>query len=225
MDQFIAKWNGKGIDWDQQFGFQCVDLYRQYVKEVLGFPQSPAVRGAVNVWDTYLPEYFDRIPNTPTGVPQKGDIVIWGTGAGSYGHIAVCVSANTSSFTSFDQNWPVGSLCHLQNHNYSNVLGWLHPKGNQMGVIEELQKACEIKDQTIIARDATIRDLQSACSVKDSSIMGLTDKLSACESKPPQVIEKPVIIEKEVVHELTLGEAISFVWTVIWNKIKNLKKE
>jgi len=127
-DQFFGKYDQKGIDFDGYYGFQCMDLYRQFVKEVLDLPQSPSVVGAVSVWTTYLSEYFTRIDNTTKAIPVKGDIMIWSTGVGQYGHIAICKDAQQLEFTSFDQNWPVGSLCHFQKHNYKNVLGWLRVK-------------------------------------------------------------------------------------------------
>lgn len=127
-DQFFGKYDSKGIDFDLYYGFQCMDLYRQFVKECFGFPQSPPVQGAVDVWTTYLTEYFDKIENSPTNCPIKGDIIIWSTGVGAWGHIAICKDATPTEFTSFDQNWPVGSLCHFQKHNYTNVLGWLRVK-------------------------------------------------------------------------------------------------
>jgi hypothetical protein len=127
-DEFFGKYDGKGIDFDGYYGFQCMDLYRQFVKEVLNLPQSPSVTGAVNVWDTFLQDKFDRIDNTITAVPIKGDIIIWSQGVGQFGHIAICKDGDPVKFTSFDQNWPVGSLCHFQPHNYTNVLGWLRVK-------------------------------------------------------------------------------------------------
>jgi hypothetical protein len=131
LDYFINKYNGKGIDWDGQYGFQCVDLYRKYVHEVLNLPQSKPIPAAADIWNNYLTDRFERIPNTPTGVPLKGDIVIWKKAASlPYGHVAIFVSGNVNSFTSFDQNWPTGSLCHLQTHNYTNVLGWLRAKAS-----------------------------------------------------------------------------------------------
>ena len=137
LDEFIKKYEGKGVDVDgypADNKYQCVDLYRQYVKEVLGYPQSPPVVGAKDIWDSYLPEYFKRIENTPTGVPEKGDIVIFGTGLGKYGHVAIFVEGTTSRFTSFDQNYPTGSLCHLQGHTYNAVIGWLTPLQKPMDI-------------------------------------------------------------------------------------------
>ena len=66
-----------------------------------------------------------------------GDIVIWGTLVGEYGHIDICSGgADTNSFTGFDQNWPLQvdangngtGVCHFVKHNYNGVLGWLRPK-------------------------------------------------------------------------------------------------
>jgi hypothetical protein len=135
LDQFRAKWNGKGIDFDGAYGDQCMDLMHQYCVEVLGITNG-AVLAAPAAKDVYLNfsnvtghELFDKIDNTPTGVPQAGDIVFWGTGIGPYGHVAVFVQGDVNSFRSFDQNFPTGSVCHDQNHSdYTGVLGWLRFK-------------------------------------------------------------------------------------------------
>ena len=106
---------------------QCVDLWRVYNLRVIG---GPNVTGnAVDYWTNYPTDFYDKIPNTPTGVPKLGDVMIWGTSYGPYGHIAVCTDiADTKGFTSFDQNDPAKSPCHYQPHNYTGVLGWLRPK-------------------------------------------------------------------------------------------------
>lgn len=132
LDEFIAKYDGKGIDYDGVYGDQCVDLVQQYSIEVLEIGAWGS-GNAIGRWENYPQDKFDRIANTPTGVPEKGDVLIWGTGVGQYGHIAVFINGDTNSFNSFDQNWPVGSKCHVQSHDYNNLLGWLHPKNNQGG--------------------------------------------------------------------------------------------
>lgn len=127
FDDFITKWNNKGCDWDGYYGYQCMDLYHQYNFECVGGRDIPAP-AAKYVWNKYDTDAYDRISNSPTNFPQKGDIVIWGDGVGQYGHIAVCISADSMTLQSFDQNWPLGSVCHKQPHNYRGVLGWLRPK-------------------------------------------------------------------------------------------------
>lgn len=139
FQEFRDKYTGSIYKYQTGLGGQCMDLYRGYVKEVLNYPQSPAVRGANNVWDTYLPDYYNRVDNTPSGVPSAGDIIIWGDSVGTYGHIAICVSGTSRSFTSFDQNWPVGAKCSLVNHKYTGVLGWLHPKVETVSLLDLLK--------------------------------------------------------------------------------------
>ena len=126
FEEFITKYNGKGIDFDGAYGFQCMDLAHRYAVDVIrqDIPSAPAAK---DVWNKTTIGY-DKIKNIPEGLPQKGDIVIWGTEIGSYGHIAVFIEGNLNTFTSFDQNFPIGSLCHKQPHSYKGVLGWLHAK-------------------------------------------------------------------------------------------------
>jgi hypothetical protein len=139
FQEFLDKWNGQPVDFDGHYGNQCVDLYRKYCEEVLKIPQSPPVAYASQIWDTYLKEFFTAILNTPEGIPTYGDIMIW---EGDPGHVSLFIEGTTGSFRSFDVNWPkegytdsngnfIGTgVCHVQGHTYSNVLGWLHFKGN-----------------------------------------------------------------------------------------------
>ena len=130
FQQFLNKWDRKGINYDGAYGNQCVDVYDQYCKEVVGC-RVILIPGAKDIWANYPTEAFVKIPNTPSGVPQKGDVMIWGTAVGTYGHVGIVISANVNSFTSFDQNWPFDNgtgVAHFQYHNYSGVLGWLRPK-------------------------------------------------------------------------------------------------
>lgn len=122
LQSFVNKWNGKGIDFDHAYGYQCVDLIQQYNKD---FFNGSFLFGAtaLAIWMNYPQNLYTKIINTPTNVPQPGDILFWG-----YNHVAIVILADVMSLTSFDQNFPTGSLCHLQQHDYNNALGWLHPK-------------------------------------------------------------------------------------------------
>lgn len=132
FQEFLEKWNGKYVDYDGAYGGQCVDLARQYIWEVLNFPASSIkpVVGAKDMYEKYDSlvdkNYFDRIPNTPTGLPVEGDIILWGNS--TYGHVAIYVEGDVNKFRSFDQNYPTGTPCHIQEHTYKNVLGWLRAK-------------------------------------------------------------------------------------------------
>lgn len=195
--EFVKKWIGKGIDYDGKFGYQCVDVYRMYVKEVLGVPQSPPVVGAKDIWDNYLKEYFDRIENTIEAVPQQGDVIIWSVG--SYGHIAICDSATKNSFTSFEQNWVElngTGVTELRTHNYNNVLGWLHfnSSDNNMDLTDDQKRILQFLEEQNAnegkVREAfgALKDLENCQKENDTlrkfstnlseKVADLTDKLA-----------------------------------------------
>lgn len=150
LSDFLKKYNNKKIDYDKAYGAQCVDLFRQFNKEVLGISQPRGVNGAKDFWSNYgvdpnLYNNFNKIANTPNFVPQFGDIAIWGNG--TYGHIAICTGkGDVNKFESFDQNYPTGSACHYVTHNYSGFLGVLRPKAqNKIKVTEfkvRVDKSC-----------------------------------------------------------------------------------
>jgi hypothetical protein len=135
LSEFINTHVGKKVDMDGKYGGQCVDLFRLYCRDVLELPKQPrGVTGAADFWANYasdpiLRAAFDRIANTPSGIPQFGDVVIWNKKAGGgYGHIAVFIEGNALRFTSLDQNWPTLSGVTKTIHDYVHVSGWLRPK-------------------------------------------------------------------------------------------------
>jgi hypothetical protein len=133
LDEFISKYNGKKIEY-HSYGegaqFQCVDLINFYITEVL---ELKAIIGtnAQDFPSKASKTDYDWIVNTPTGVPVKGDIIIFKSPDG-VGHISVFIEGDTNYFKSLDQNYPLNSPCTIVNHNYRNVLGWLHPKKEPM---------------------------------------------------------------------------------------------
>ncbi len=126
LDDFVRKYDGKFLEvaGSANAKNQCVDLANGYLREVLGLK----IIEWTNAKDFPLrvnPAEFDYIKNTPLGVPKKGDLVVWG---GRWGHIAIFLSGDVNWFTSFDENWPTGSVCHKVDHSYTNVIGWLRPR-------------------------------------------------------------------------------------------------
>lgn len=156
---FITKWKGKGIDFDGVYGDQCMDLMHQYCVEVLGITDG-RVLAAPAAKDVYLNftnvvghDLFNKIDNTPTGVPQNGDIVFWGTGIGPYGHVAIFINGDVNSFNSFDQNWNGHQFCETINHNYNSVLGWLRFKPTAIDYKALYEQVKKENDELRIARD------------------------------------------------------------------------
>lgn len=131
FDQFIEKYKGKFLEAGGSANAinQCVDLVNGYISEVLGLPKILGTNA--QDFPSRAGDKYEYILNTPNGIPKKGNIIIWKS-ADRVGHIAVFVSGDEFTFTSFDQNWPTGSPCTLVKHNYTNVLGWLKVKGEIM---------------------------------------------------------------------------------------------
>ena len=183
-EDFIIKWNGKYVDTDNAYGAQCMDLMHQYCVEVLGLSQGDLAASCAR--DVYMNftnvqghDKFDKIDNSPDGVPQEGDIVFWINEP--YGHVAVFHDGDANSFKSFDQNYPTGSPCHIQQHTYASVGGWLRFKGSQ--TLQQAFDQCRIdRDahwtllsdiaailQKPVTRDVLIPEVQKLIGVEDAN--------------------------------------------------------
>lgn len=142
--EFINEYSGKSFDYDGVSGVQCVDLIKMYLNKVFGI--KPGAWGNAkdyfeNFTNLPLKNYFTRIANTPDLIPQKGDIVIWGTGLGNkYGHIAIATGEGTTSkFYSYDLNWG-GKTVRKVLHNYGGFLGVLRANDHsKIGGDEEMK--------------------------------------------------------------------------------------
>lgn len=138
-DGFLNRWENAdaplSIDWDGEYGPQCVDEIAEYCVEN-GKPVAYA--NAVDWFEnSALTGAFQSVPNDPSNynqVPNRGDIIIWSgdlPGSEGYGHIAIFdMVTGAGSFQSLDQNWH-GQYVHFVQHNWSYVLGWLTPIASQ----------------------------------------------------------------------------------------------
>lgn len=111
VEEFVNKYNGTKVDYDGAYGAQCVDLFRQYVKDVWGVKEhtGPCTTsgGAKDLFLDYekMPlekKYFTRVK---TKSPAAGDVVIWdSTQTNKYGHVAICLGKLNNSLIVFEQN-------------------------------------------------------------------------------------------------------------------------
>lgn len=202
LQDFINKWTGKTVDTDGVYPNQCMDLMHQYLIDMFGItnPQVLSTPSAYLVYTNFDnmtgKEQFDRIANTPDGVPQKGDIVFFGTQIGQWGHVCIFVDGDSNSFRSFDANWPTGSLPHIQTHNYTGVLGWLRFKAQPSS--DALQACLQAHGEAMTA----VKD-------RDDQILKLNSTLVNKEQ------EKVALIKS--IKDIIWGKG----W--LWIKINNLK--
>ena len=130
MQNFFIKYNYKYLDTDGIYGSQCVDLIKQYFKEVLN---RPIFKGnAIDYWNN-PPQGFTKIAKTLWNYPKPADIIIWKANYNpqGFGHIAIVNWVRTFDFGAFSQNDPVNTPCRFRDYSYKNVIGWLRPTGVQ----------------------------------------------------------------------------------------------
>ncbi len=140
-NQFTQKYNGRFVDYDGKYGNQCVDLMRQYIKEVKGwdaYKAVPAGATAKVIFQNFKNNaYYKKVFNTPNNIPKQGDLIFWGTYpfiTGLAGHVAVFEGGDLYSVLVFGQNYPTGKPCKFTKygsskllHGYRGVMGWLTP--------------------------------------------------------------------------------------------------
>lgn len=140
IQDFINTYNGKtkGYPTDSSYAGECLSIVKLWMKARYGFnPPASGTNSAYGYWSNFpapLSDYYEKIENTPDLTPQLEWIPIWSTKTGNgYGHIEIVCddTATKQYFTSFGQNWN-GRQAHLTKHNYTNVVGFLKPKGNAM---------------------------------------------------------------------------------------------
>ena len=136
FEQFITKYCGKQVDFDGAFGAQCVDLFRQYCRDVLDIPHTGSVDGAKELYERYsdLPQekkYFTRL--SKNGVPQYGTVAVWGaTPTNKYGHVALVIAKlDASSLLVFEQNGVLQDGAKVVRRDTKNLLGYLKFKGGK----------------------------------------------------------------------------------------------
>lgn len=122
LKRFIVTYNGKKVDWDKAHGYQCVDLFRQYCKDVLNVEQCPKVEGAKDLinnpgklkvtHDSYAP----------------GDVLIYGaTKSNPYGHVCILVRMlDSDTFIVFEQDGFKQDGAKLTVRDKNNLLGGLY---------------------------------------------------------------------------------------------------
>ena len=136
LDEFINKYINTKVDFDNAFGAQCVDLFRQYCKDVLNIPHTGAVEGAKDVFLNYdkLPleqKYFKKYS---INCPKPADVIIWNeTKTNKYGHIAIVVSSlSNNKVLVFEQDGFKQDGAKLSIRTTENMLGILRFNGGNI---------------------------------------------------------------------------------------------
>lgn len=198
LREFVDKYNGKFVEY-HSYGTgalnQCVDVCNQYIVEVLGLTAIIGTN-AQDFPSKANPADYDYIVNTPLGVPEAGDLVIFKS-TDNVGHISIFLEGNANLFTSFDQNYPTGSPCQKVSHNYRNVLGWLHPKQKPMSnALQEclaqhtlLVNKCNEKDKTIETLNGEKKAMEDLLTKRNLEIENINKQYQDLVKEHKEVVE------------------------------------
>lgn len=135
LEEFVKKYLGKKVDFDNVYGAQCVDLFRQYSKECLGISEHTGScstsGGAKDLFLDYPKmekekKYFTR--ETKKAMVQ-GDILIWNeTETNKYGHVAIYLGKLNNSLIVFEQDGFKQDGAKINIRSKNNLLGFLRKK-------------------------------------------------------------------------------------------------
>lgn len=225
MNQWVEENLGKGIDYDNVFGVQCVDLIKSFVKNVLGvIPQS--IGNAIEYYNkrntsSYLKKNFKWIDYKKNFVPAKGDICVFTTKSGK-GHVSIATGkGNAKYFYSYDQNYPRGQnepMTEIK-HNYNSLLGVLRPY-NQNNIKSNMPTVATGKKYTFTTRPYCYKDT----SKKSVYTVGELTKFSA-EVKAR--LKKGTTVKAQSVKYLNNDVWITYkynsktVWALVYSYKKN----
>lgn len=127
LKDFVFKYIGKSVDFDNAYGSQCVDLFRQYSKDVFNTPHTGSVEGAKDLWLNHsnLPvqqKYYKQIRKDFI----QGDILIWDkSNTNKYGHVAILLDIRDKDLIVLEQNGFTQLGTEIKIRDYNNLLGAL----------------------------------------------------------------------------------------------------
>lgn len=86
---FKTEWQGRRVDYDHVFGYQCVDLILEYLKEVCNI--ASGVHGnAIDYANSPTPTFIQNFDKIVTPIYLQGDIVVLnGLPGNPFGHIGL----------------------------------------------------------------------------------------------------------------------------------------
>jgi hypothetical protein len=109
--QFAEEYEGVEIDFDNQFGAQCVDLVRFYWQKCFGLnrPQQPNTSpsgGARDLINNVVGAVANALRVRAEGeAPQPGDVAVWGAMPNNkWGHTAIVMEIGDGHIEVFEQD-------------------------------------------------------------------------------------------------------------------------
>lgn len=134
---FVNKYIKEKVDFDGVYGCQCVDLFRQYCKDVLEIKgHTGSVNGAKELFTKYETlkgevcekDYFLRLKYPIHNLFLAGDVAIWdSTSSNIYGHVAIILQDMENDVLVLEQD----------GFKQDGVKLKIRPKENLLGVLRK----------------------------------------------------------------------------------------
>lgn len=186
VQDFVKKYNNTAVDFDKQYGAQCVDLFNFYNKEVVGAPWigTPITNGARDLWEHAkgTPAKFYR--RVSAGQPLRtGDVLVYGEPFGRYieagqmrffGHVNIYIGNDLV----IEQNGKVSQKTVVRDVYTTGLLGILRPlrfepKLDPQDVPEQNQN----KNKHVIASGDTFWGLEERYNIEHGTLQKLNPQL------------------------------------------------
>lgn len=132
LNQFIKKYQDKAVDFDGNFGPQCVDLFNRYLVDVYKIKEPIKEFPVISAFQLF--DMAKKKPNFETqnnglfDIAKPGDIIVWNQGVGPHGHVGICVKAGLMSLEVFEQNWNGVQKSVINKRGYKNITGFFRLK-------------------------------------------------------------------------------------------------
>lgn len=113
FDEYKKDREGKRIDYDNAFGWQCVDLARHFTDLVHGHKINTfswsAIRGR-QTWSPFKGKPYVRVEYLRGRIPNRGDIVFFSaTKDNEYWHVAIAWTSEKDTLRVIEQNAVTGN--------------------------------------------------------------------------------------------------------------------
>lgn len=154
MDSFTKKYKGRTVNYDGVFGFQCVDLIKQYLYEKFGL-RPGAWGNAIDYWTKTNPAVLKKFNKVKGSNAKKGDIVILkGLPGNKYGHIGIATGRiNSKQVEILEQNGSTGNgkgkggdVIRTRFVDRTRVAGLLRPKSTKKKVLKPVYYTAKAGD-------------------------------------------------------------------------------
>lgn len=235
-------------DFDGQYQAQCVDLFNFYYQFLTGrnpYSDGYGVPGAKDLWNVPT-DKFTKIGDSPSLVPQVGDVLIYGTSwGGGYGHVEMVVGVDANGCAVVGNNLTGNPRLAVQKtyRTWSQMRGLIgvmrfnFNKGEAPMSPDEERNAYQIVLNRAMEHNGSGRtgykfivDAKAEVDAQRSANAKLVADLQALANKPPkevkvevekivtEYVDREVIKEVEVDKPFTDQDGVNWIKS-LWNRI------